>query len=471
MTGSTAETLDLADIQGLLIRGYGNLPEASFVLFRIDDLQAAATVLISWADTVTSALSRPNDIAVQLALTSDGIAILAGSNISSGFSEQFTTGMATTYRSRLLGDVDEDDPGKWNWGGPNTDVVHVLMMLYASSESILESARAKALSEATGGMTVVACLNSSTLSDREPFGFHDGISQPLMKGLPRAADSTDAVSAGEFVLGYINEYGQRSERPLLPPLSDGDRILPRDADGTDTADLGRNGSYLVLRQLEQDVAGFHEFVDRASRDRDGVADESAASLLAAKMVGRWPSGAPLVLDPDSDNPVHSDRNDFAYQALDPDGLSCPIGSHIRRSNPRDSLDPKPGTSASVAINHKHRILRRGRAYGAADFKDSGAQGLYFVCLNSNLARQFEFIQHSWLNDPGFNLLDDAADPLVGTRNGSGGTFTVPAIPLRKRYRELPQFVRVRGGAYFFLPGINALRFFAQQPLRDKPVSS
>ncbi len=466
MTGSTAETLDLADIQGLLVRGYGNLPEASFVLFRIDDPHSAAGLLSQWTDTVTSALSRPNELAVQLALTSDGISMLAGSSVSAGFSEQFTTGMASTYRSRLLGDVNDDDPGNWNWGGPDTDVVHVLLMLYASTTSALEKAKVDALSAAIGGMTLVACLDSSTLSDREPFGFHDGISQPLMKGLPRAAESSDAVSAGEFVLGYQNEYGQRTERPLLPPSLDPDGTLPRDADGTDTADLGRNGSYLVLRQLEQDVAGFHDFVERASCDGDGGVDESAASLLAAKMVGRWPSGAPLVLDPDADNPAHGDRNDFAYQALDPDGFACPIGAHIRRSNPRDSLDPKPGTSASVSINHRHRILRRGRAYGAGDSSVATTQGLYFVCLNSNLARQFEFIQHSWLNDPGFNLLDDAADPLVGTRNGYGGTFTVPARPIRRRYRELPQFVRVRGGAYFFLPGINALRFIAQRPLRD-----
>jgi Dyp-type peroxidase family len=249
---------------------------------------------------------------------------------------------------------------------------------------------------------------------------------------------------------------------LLSPDQDPHRLLPRDADGSGAADLGRNGSYLVLRQLEQDVAGFHGYLDRATRDEAGNSDPQAAERLGAKIVGRWPSGAPLVLDPERDDPEHGNRNDFGYHATDPDGLACPIGAHVRRANPRDSLDPKPGTEASVAINHRHRILRRGRGFLTEDPDGTVRTGLYFACFNSNIARQFEFIQHSWLGDPGFNLLDDATDPLVGLRHGGGGTFTEQARPLRRRYLDLPQFVHVRGGAYFFMPGVNALRFLAER---------
>jgi Dyp-type peroxidase family len=292
-----------------------------------------------------------------------------------------------------------------------------------------------------------------------------------MEGLPKATSGGDVVRAGEFVLGYVNEYGQRTERPMVPAAADPDRLLPRDADGSGAADVGRNGTYLVVRQLEQHVDAFWAYVAQATRGPDGAVDEARRMHLAAKMVGRWPSGAPLVLDPDADNPEHSNANDFTYHATDPQGLACPVGAHVRRANPRDSLEPGPGTPASVAVNHKHRVVRRGRGYGdpAADGGFAGVErGLHFMCINANIARQYEFIQHSWVNDPYFDLLDDSSDPLVGPLYAGGATFAVPALPVRKRYLDVPRFVRVRGGAYFFLPGIRALRYLAS--LADGAVS-
>jgi deferrochelatase/peroxidase EfeB len=119
----------------------------------------------------------------------------------------------------------------------------------------------------------------------------------------------------------------------------------------------------------------------------------------------------------------------------------------------------------LQVNSLHRLLRRGRSYGPARASRApdGARGLYFICLAANLARQFEFVQHTWLNDPTFNGLYDDSDPLVGARQPRGQTFTVPARPVRRRYRGLPQFVRTRGGAYFFLPGISALRYLQRLP--------
>ena len=128
---------------------------------------------------------------------------------------------------------------------------------------------------------------------------------------------------------------------------------------------------------------------------------------------------------------------------------------MRRANPRDTLDPAPGTDRSIAVNKRHRLLRRGRNYGAP----GGAQGIHFIALGANLSRQFEFIQHSWLNDPSFNGMQAQGDPLLGS-DPKARVFVIQKSPVRERHVDLPQFVRVRGGAYFFVPGVRALRFLA-----------
>src|SRR5439155_24812821 len=143
--------------------------------------------------------------------------------------------------------------------------------------------------------------------------------------------------------------GRYTPRPVLDRAEAPGGVLPADPEGSGGRDLGRNGTYLVLRQLEQDVDGFWEFCR--------CADPAAPMRLAARMIGRWPSGTPLVLEPDADRPVR-DQNDFAYHAADPHGVRCPIGAHVRRANPRDTLDPAPGTQRSVDVNKRHRLLRR-----------------------------------------------------------------------------------------------------------------
>ena len=191
---------------------------------------------------------------------------------------------------------------------------------------------------------------------------------------------------------------------------------------------------------------------RAIRRRD---------LLAAKLVGRWPGGASLVLSPDRDDPAYAEDNEFGYFHGDPLGLACPIGSHVRRTNPRDSLDPAPGTGRSHEVNRRHRLLRRGRNYSGYEGTSGPERGIHFLCLNANLARQYEFVQHSWVNDPSFNGLENSDDPLIGGRQHGPTAFREPALPVRRRHHDLPRFVQVRGGAYFFLPGLAALR---HQPL-------
>jgi deferrochelatase/peroxidase EfeB len=191
------------------------------------------------------------------------------------------------------------------------------------------------------------------------------------------------------------------------------------------------------------------------------------------MVGRWPNGAPMAVSPDLDDPELSDFNDFGYGKADRDGLGCPIGAHIRRAHPRDSLDPDPGTDRSIELDKRHRLLRRGRAYGpplppeerlADGASDDEPRGLYFICLCANVTRQFEFVQHTWINNRKFDGLYDDADPLVGRRDASGGIFTVPRRPVRRRITGMPSFVTVHGGGYFFMPGLRALRYLASSPV-------
>ena len=488
-----AVKLDLDDIQGLIARGYSTLPYARFTIFAAQD-PAAAHALLSWLlPRVTPAGRFSGDSALHVAYTPAGLRRLGlPESVIAGFQPQFRGGMTDPNRSRFLGDVGESDPHCWAWGGPQEPPIDGLILLYASSPEVLDAGQADLTRQTeAAGIRQITVLDTRELGNNEPFGFHDGISQPVIAGLPKASGAAPAgtpggriIPAGEFVLGYPNVYGQLTDRPLLPAADDPRRLLPRDPGGSGAADLGRNGCYLVLRQLEQDVDGFWRFAGQATRRPDGAEDPDARTALAAKMVGRWPSGAPLVETPDRDNPGLGNNNDFGYYRSDPLGLACPLGAHIRRVNPRDSLDPQPGTDASLAVNDGHRLLRRGRSYGPGtgapaaagpaagnnghserlarnDVSPQRETGLHFICLVASLIRQFEFVQHTWLNNPTFHGLYDDTDPLIGSRDPRGATFTVPALPVRRRYRDLPQFVRTRGGAYFFLPGISALRYLDQ----------
>jgi Dyp-type peroxidase family len=467
--------LELDDIQGLVARGYGTLPAATFVLLRIERPEPAGNWLGALAGQVATAERGRRTDVVQVALTASGLRRLGlPDSVLAGFPAELTDGMTVPHRRRILGDEGESAPEHWRWGGP-ADPVDAVLLLYAQDEASLAALadRQTGLAAlAAAGLTEVRRLTTSPLADTEPFGFRDGLSQPLIAELAppgRPSPHQHTVPAGEFVLGYANAYGQRTESPSVQPADDPAGLLPRTG-RSGWGDLGRNGSYLVIRQLGQDVDGFWRFMDEAGRSigqdgPDGEAGPSAAVRLAAKVVGRWPDGTPLAQAPDHPVPELAGANDFGYAQADAGGLGCPVGAHIRRANPRDALDPDAGRERSVEFTNRHRLLRRGRAYG--DPADPGGQGIHFMCLNANIARQFEFVQHTWLNNPKFGGLYDDTDPIVATHQGSAGrTFTVQARPVRHRVTALPPFVTVRGGAYFFLPGRRALRYLATLPRTD-----
>lgn len=478
-----AEPLELADIQGLVARGYGNLGSARFLLLGVEDAGAAGRWLESLVERITSAQERPRETSIQVAFTSSGLDALGlPPDVPAGFSVQFVEGMVTPHRSRVLGDVAEHAPEGWAWGGPRTERVDAMLLLYARDERTLAAlADGHRRELAAGGLRAVGELDTFDIGPFEHFGFRDGVSQPLIDGLS-TAPSDGAIRAGEFVLGYRNAYGLYTDRPSIEAAADPQRILRRLPRDSGRADLGANGTYLAFRQLSQDVPGFWRYLDRVTRAPGGGSDPAARTALAAKMVGRWQSGAPLVLSPDRDDPALAEANDFGYFHGDRLGLKCPFGAHIRRAAPRDSLDPDPGSRESVAVANRHRLLRRGREYGPplavedalADATPEAVReerGLHFICLNGNLARQFEFVQHTWVNDRHFNGLYEDVDPIAAHLSPPGSTYTVPAKPVRRRVRDVPSFVSVRGGAYFFMPGIRAIRYIAslgesRQPRRS-----
>jgi Dyp-type peroxidase family len=274
-------------------------------------------------------------------------------------------------------------------------------------------------------------------TEREHFGFKDGISHPAVEGsgIPGTNPQEKPLKAGEFVLGYPDEMG--SPPPMPSPEV-----------------LGRNGSYVVFRKLHQRVAAFRQYL------RANSTNSEAEELLAAKIVGRWRSGCPLAHSPERDDPkLGADpkrNNDFLYHANDPTGLKTPRGSHIRRMNFRDAQE--------LGEVRLHRMIRRGTAYGPplpeGVLEDDGAdRGLIFAFVGSHLKRQFEFVQTEWINKGDFIGAPAEKDPIFGQEDGTG-TFTVPQRPIRRRLQGLPQFVVTRGGEYCFMPGLRALRWLA-----------
>ena len=452
---SAAPAPELHDVQGLVARGYGDLGAARFLLLSIDDGPAGRSWLGALGPTLTAGDARPQERAVNVALTSSGLATLGvPPDILELFPLEFAGGMTTPHRRRMLGDVGPDAPEGWDWGGPASPIDAVLL-LYARDEPTLAALVAEQASALPSGVRVVRALDTSDLQGYEPFGFRDGISQPIVEGLSKQGPPAQTLRFGEFVLGYPNEHGHYTD----------DLLLER------SPELGRNGTYLVFRQLRQDVGGFWRFLDAAARRSDGSPDADRRTRLAARLVGRWPSGAPLLLAPDADDPTLGTANDFVYYRDDPRGTRCPLGAHVRRANPRDTLDPRPGTDDSLRINRRHRILRRGREYGPPlsvedALRPEGAEGggddrgLHFMCLNASIARQFELVHFTWLNSPKFVGLYDDSDPIVGPSQPFGGTFTIQSETLRERLTDVPRFVSVKGGAYFFMPGISATQQLA-----------
>ena len=463
------EELERKDIQGIVLSSYSHLYWAFYVLLEVREPVAARSGLAAIIDKITTAQGKEEGASVNVALTCTGLRKLGlDKGALDSFPIAFREGMSSEHRAHILGDTGESAPSEWTWGSADKPV-DILLMLFAPDETSVNAQldQARALFPANGVVEIPPLLAAQRYPDnREHFGFADGIGQPVIEGsgrlerqLKRTGHATE-IKAGEFILGYVNEYGLPSDSPAVDLARDPRRILPANASGG--GDLGRNGTYLVFRQMAQNVADFWQFLEESTRGLDGKSNPEARERLAAKFVGRHRSGAPLVMAPDVDRPELGNNNNFGYAQSDPHGFACPFGAHTRRANPRDSIGDDP--KEALARARRHRLLRRGRSYGprAADPRsnDQEERGLHFICLNSDIERQFEFVQQTWINNPVFDGLDGEVDPLVGDPKKSKGWMTIQKDPVRERVHNLRRFVTLKGGAYFFLPGIRALRYLS-----------
>jgi Dyp-type peroxidase family len=356
------------------------------------------------------------------------------------FPEAFRVGMAA--RADELLDVGDNDPRHWDaeYGGGR---LHVGVSVFSDSEDTWRDTMDKARRQYEGfpGLTVLHTQDfGAQPGDLNPMGYRDSIGQPAIEGsgVEPLPGQGRPIKAGEFILGYPGETGL----PLPPPTPDV---------------LGRNGTFVGLRKYQTRVGAFNRFL------REHAQTDQQRELLAAKLIGRWRSGAPLTLAPDEDDPeLGADplrNNDFTY-AGDRHGRQVPLGSHMRRMNPRDT------EMAILADVNLHRIIRRSTTFGApydpdalSPEADSEPRGLYFIFISAKAMATLEFLQREWINDGNFMALDDERDPNIGLQRDSG-TFTIPQAPVRRRIHDIQTFNLLRGGEYFFMPSLSALRWLA-----------
>ena len=408
--------LALDRVQGIILRGYGHMPEARYLMLRVKDAAAArrwlATLELTHAEEGDRARAAPGPL-LNIAFTSTGLSQLGvDTSVIESFEPAFVQGSHHPQRARING----DEPTSWEWGN-EAKRVDVLLLVYAKTSESANRELEKQLANAqASGLEHVVTLEGGELPGRkEHFGFRDGIGQPLIRGAGGCGLEDDALPAGELLLGHRDAYGNVSHAPTSPR----------------GFSVGHDGSYLVFRQLEQRVSDFWKYC--------AAQEDKSAVRVAAKLVGRWPSGASLVRHPEADpnEARFQDENDFNYleNAEDNDrfGARCPFGSHIRRTNPRD-WNSAPSREEATIVSNRHRIMRRGRPYGkplAADMspealiaaaksgEDGAQRGLQFLCFNANIDRQFEFIQQHWCNNPHFAGLDNSRDPIVGCSPAAG----------------------------------------------------
>lgn len=468
-----SQPIELAKVQGLVLSGYGHLDYGAYLFFQFTQVSAARAWLYSIIPQISTAAPWPKDakgnaikpdVACTLGLSYPGLAALGLPEDSlASFPEDFRDGAASPRRQRILGDDGSSAPEHWVVGGGDApERLHGMLTILAASAA----QRDALIAEHKGRMTdhqmqVLWVDEAAKLPDsREHFGFFDGISQPRFEASARQSHvSEPSIAVGEFLLGYRNEYGQT---PLSPTLNG--------------EDLGRNGTYMVYRRLYQDVAAFWRFMAESvvtdiEGDEGSPAHAQAQVRLASKLMGRWPSGVPLTLSPDHDDPDfdRSRLNTFLFHERDPHGYACPLGSHVRRCNPRDSQPPDHAESLRQA--NRHLLIRRGLPYGAPLFPldalppespadDGQDRGLIFICLNASISRQFEFVQQMWVNNTKFHGLYADKDPIIGNMDGRTHAMTIERDPVRRRLTGLPRFVTVKGSGYFFVPSLSALNRIA-----------
>ncbi|MEP5760729.1 MAG: peroxidase [Litoreibacter sp.] len=336
---------------------------------------------------------------------------------------------------------------------------------------------------------------------KEHFGFADGISDPVFEGQypdtqmktavkgrgKRVGEAWEAIATGEFILGHPDESQE------LPPTAKPPEFM-------------HNGTYMAFRKLHENVSSFNQVLAEEAKSyalEMGIDVDEAEAVIRAKMVGRWSDGVPLAVVPtyaewiafrkkrgfDDPDPLKALENQVAYlrsaeasdfrYADDMRGTKCPGGAHIRRVNTRDYLDPlnkvgdDPETGAQAqndeatsALNKRRRVLRRGLPYGRSDPQnntDETEQGVAMMLMGASLFRQFEFVQQQWIQYGLDFHQGNNTCPMLGSHEHHK-RFTIPTDPKSGKppfvMNKLKTFVECRGGDYFFIPSMTALRMIA-----------
>jgi deferrochelatase/peroxidase EfeB len=445
---STPSPLELDDLQHFLVTRTPALA-ARYEFLSFENADAGRQWLAGMIDKVGTVASvgtsSPDARWITVAFTHDGLRTLGVDDAAlATFPEEFRQGLAA--RAELLGITGHNHPEHWD-AGLAAPAFHAMVILFARDAAERERCRqthAEYLAK-IGGVRLLGSLDLHALppfgEPREHFGYLDRLTHPSIEGTndPPTPGSLPAVKPGEFFLGYPDESG---ETPALPQPEA----------------LTRNGSFLAYLRMQEHVGAFRDFL----KTHGGPTSEEQ-ELLAAKLMGRWRSGAPLVLCPDKDDAALGKdlarTNDFNFAEMDPHGYACPVGSHVRRMNPRDTVD---------SLN-RHQIIRRGGTYGELlppDAPDDGAdRGIAAFMGCGSLIRQFEFVMSVWANDTAFKGLDNSHDPIIGTQDGTLD-MSIPKRPIKKKIAGIPSFTTIRGGAYLFLPGITGLRFLARSAAPD-----
>lgn len=432
--------LEFDDIQHILLTRVPALT-GRYEFLSFTDPAGARAWLAAMTDRVPSVadLQESGDTDkqwVSVAFTWNGLRALGvAADALASFPEEFRQGMAA--RAEVLGDEGANHPDHWVDGTAGEDL-HAIVILFArdAAEHERRVADHNALLADCPGVTVLSSLDLEAVPPfdyaHDHFGYRDRLSQPVIEGSGEepTPGSGAPVKAGEFILGYPDERGEPQELPQPEVLS-------------------RNGTFMAYRRLREHVGRFRDFL----AEHGETADEQ--EMVAAKLMGRWRSGAPLVLAPEADDPELgadlSRNNDFNYKEMDPHGYAVPLGSHMRRMNPRDT-----------GVNmQRRRMIRRGATYGPhlpeGTAEDGADRGIAAFILCASLVRQFEFAQNVWANDKTFHELGNERDPIIGNQDGTL-EYKIPKRPIRKTIKGIPAFTTLTGGAYFFLPGLRALRY-------------
>jgi len=435
--------LDLQEIQATVLRLRPAPYFGSHVALRVDDARTGRELLRGLIPHVDSAANwwRPASAWMSIAISYAGLEALGvPQNSLESFPEAFRVGMAA--RSRELRDEGVNDPKNWEplFGKGQ---IHIGLNAFSDSEEKWRRVVAIARQQCEGlsGLSVLAVQDfGAQPDDLNSLGYKDGIDQPAIEGsgVEPLPGQGRPIKAGEFILGYPGEAGV----PLPMPQPD---------------ILGRNGTFVGFRKYQSRVGAFNRFL------RANASTEAERELIAAKLVGRWRSGAPLTLAPDADNPAlgadPQRNNNFDY-ARDPQGRQVPFGSHIRRMNPRDTQLTRL-TDVNI-----HRVIRRGTTFGApydsnalSEQDDQVPRGAIFLFISAKAMATMEFLQQEWINEGNFIGIGEERDPIIG-RQEQGAIFTIPKEPIRRRMHGIETFNVLRGGEYFFMPSISALNWLA-----------